>query len=500
MILTKSHYITAQHCRKRLWLTLHRPEMAMTTDPGRRLRLAQGNQVGAAARSHFPDGTLIGGYGETALDMTRAAIDRGDSTLFEATFRHRDLLVRCDILTRTPNDRWEIIEVKSTTDVKREHLDDLAIQYYVVERNGLAVESVKLMTLNRACRYPNLDSLFSITNVTAKTNPLIADIPATLAALADTLNDSEPPSVSIGSRCDQPYPCPFKEECWADVPECSIFTIPRLNRSLGDELAARGYLSLADLPSTVQLSHAQRAHVSRMLRGSTDIDYAAIRERLASLVYPVHFFDFETASEPIPRHQDSCPYQQIPFQYSCHRLYADGTVDHRDYLHVGSDDPRRALVDALLKDIGPIGSVVVYNAGFERRILRELARDCEARSVELNQIEARLWDQLDIFRLHYRSAAFGGSNSIKRVLPALVPSLSYADLAIRQGDVAQVRWIEMINCEAPIPRAKLIADLRAYCARDTEAMLAIHWTLAALIELESMRAGAISHPALPRLS
>jgi hypothetical protein len=178
------------------------------------------------------------------------------------------------------------------------------------------------------------------------------------------------------------------------------------------------------------------------------------------------------------------PYQQLPFQYSVHVLEADGTMQHREYLHTTGDDPRPALAKQLVKEIGPCGSVVVYNARFERGVLLELARALPKHQPALRGMMARLWDQLDIFRNDYLDPAFEGSNSIKKVLPVLVPELSYDDLHVKRGDQAQTVWQMLLNAKDEERREELAAQLRAYCERDTFAMAAIHEALGRLVEPE----------------
>ncbi len=56
-----------------------------------------------------------------------------------------------------------------------------------------------------------------------------------------------------------------------------------------------------------------------------------------------------------------------------------------------------------------------------------------------------LWDQLDIFKKHVSDYRFGGSNSLKSVLPVIVPELSYKLLDVQNGTQAQVVWEAMIG-------------------------------------------------------
>jgi hypothetical protein len=91
-----------------------------------------------------------------------------------------------------------------------------------------------------------------------------------------------------------------------------------------------------------------------------------------------------------------------------------------------------------------------------------------------------LWDQLVIFRQHYRHYGFGKSNSLKSVLPVIVPALSYQTLDVQNGAQAQVVWEEMIHCEDTAVKSRLAENLKAYCHLDTLAMVKIHQALAIL--------------------
>jgi hypothetical protein len=166
---------------------------------------------------------------------------------------------------------------------------------------------------------------------------------------------------------------------------------------------------------------------------------------MSGLTYPLYFFDFETIDYAIPRFDGCKPYQQVPFQYSCHVLCADGALLHREYLHTDRDDPRRPLARALLDHIGETGHLIAYNIPFERGVLRHLAAQFPEYAGRLLDMASRLWDQLPIFRKHYRDYRFGKSNSLKAVLPVIAPELSYKLLDVQNGTEAQVVWEEMIG-------------------------------------------------------
>jgi hypothetical protein len=458
----------------------HAPQRLASGGPTDLARL-HGLQVGRLARSRYSGGVLIGGAGMEAVARTQAALRNGARCLFEAAFVYDDILVRCDILRKLPGGRWELIEVKSTTQIKQHHLHDVAVQKYVVSGQGLPIQAVKLMYVNnRGCVYPDLASFFCETDVTRQVARLVRKAPKTVAALRKTLAQPSAPQIDIGVHCHHPFPCPVRSHCWKDVPAESIFTIPRLSARKIAALVRMGVLRVHDIPASFPLSPAQWAYVGRVVAGAAEIDQKAIARRIGELAYPIYFFDFETYSYAVPRFWGMRPYQQLPFQYSVHVLEAGGCVHHAEYLHVDGTDPRAVLAHALVNDIGPTGSVVVYNARFERSVLRDLAFTQPVYRQRLRSIATRLWDQLGIFERHYLDPRFEGSNSIKRVLPVLAPHLSYQDLAVRRGDVAQAVWAELIASTDPAVKAQLACDLRAYCQRDTQAMLEIHLALVRL--------------------
>ena len=91
------------------------------------------------ARQLFPGGVEVRSEGglDQAIRATRELIaNREVPAIFEGTFEHNGVLVRVDVLHRRKDERWRLIEVKSTTEVKDHHLEDVAIQHRVVTPLG----------------------------------------------------------------------------------------------------------------------------------------------------------------------------------------------------------------------------------------------------------------------------------------------------------------------------------------------------------------------------
>ncbi|MCC6455127.1 MAG: DUF2779 domain-containing protein [Caldilineaceae bacterium] len=467
---------------KRLWIEERAPEKLGAASSTQSQLFLQGSEVGRLARTRFPTGKLIVGLGKAALTATQAALAAGETCLFEAAFVHDDLFVRCDILWRRPDGAWTLVEVKSTTGVKAHHLHDLAVQQWVLAGQGIEVAAVQVMHVNNStCVYPHLESLFVTMDVTKGVARLLRRVPKIARGLRRQVAQSTMPDVEIGTHCFTPFPCPARRYCWQHVPPHSIFTIPRISPRNLTALLQLGILRVQEIPADFSLSAPQWAYIGRVISGRAEIAHDRIRERLSALHYPIYFLDFETYAYAVPRFQGMRPYQQLPFQYSLHVLEADGTLRHVEYLHMTPNDPRAALALRLAQDIGPVGSVVVYNARFERGVLHELARLLPREEAALRGMIGRLWDQLDVFRNDYLDPAFEGSNSIKRVLPVLAPELSYDDLAVQRGDQAQAVWRALLQTKDRARREELAANLRAYCHRDTLAMVAIHQALGRLL-------------------
>jgi hypothetical protein len=204
---------------------------------------------------------------------------------------------------------------------------------------------------------------------------------------------------------------------------------------------------------------------------------------LSRLVPPVAHLDFETVLLPIPRWPGCRPYDQVPVQVSCHVVAIDGTVTHRAWIADGPDDPRRAIAEVVLAACDGARTVTAYFASFEQSRLRELAEACPDLAEHLTSIADAIVDLLPIVREHVYHPEFGGSFSLKKVLPALIPALTYEDLDIRDGATASVELIRLMfgtaDCSAD-ERDQLRSALLAYCERDTQAMVVLAERLAEL--------------------
>jgi hypothetical protein len=218
--ISKSKFVAGIQCLKRLYLEVYQPELAEAAKDGQESRFEQGQEVGLFAQRRFPGGVLVGFEDRLADALARTAALMDDTSvpaIFEATFQHSNLLVRVDILQRRPKNRWRLIEVKSSVEVKQHHLNEIAIQYHVLSACGLDISSACLMHLNRDYRYDgeehDLGALFTIRDQTKTVRKLDADLPKILKAQRRALAQAAPPDIMPGPQCTDPHQCEFFGHC-----------------------------------------------------------------------------------------------------------------------------------------------------------------------------------------------------------------------------------------------------------------------------------------------
>ncbi|MBI5241428.1 MAG: DUF2779 domain-containing protein [Elusimicrobia bacterium] len=481
MRLSKSRYLRGLQCRKSLWLDHYRPDLRAPVSPALQRVFDQGRSVGELARRCFPGGTLIAADHEhipDALVQTGAALGKGVRVLFEPAFIHDDVLARPDILVQA-EDGWDLIEVKASADVKEVYLPDLAAQLFAVRGSGLKVRRALLMHVDSTyVRKGAVDPkrFFRSEDVTRMLEPWLKELPQKLAAMQAVLADSEMPDVEIGAQCSAPYDCDFRDFCWKHVPDYSVYDLKRADFGTITELRHLGVMRLEDVPSGFGLTDAQEIQVRVAKTGEPHIDGPAIRKCLQGLVYPLFFLDFETVNLAVPPYDGLRPFQALPFQASLHvQAEPGGKAEHREYLGDPKSDPRPGLVEFLVDGIGPKGSVVAYNIGFEGGRLAELAAAFPKQAKALAGIQKRLWDLIVPFRRSlFVHPDMRGSASMKAVLPALVPGMDYEHLDISDGVMAFLAYEALMAGKVSAAQAKkTMAALREYCGQDTLGMVEI---------------------------
>ena len=480
--LSKSTFIRGLQCEKSLYLYKHHYKLKDPIPVSLQTVFDQGNKVGILAQGLFPGG--VDASPENYFKIAEAAVKtkdliaNGNLTIYEATFIHNEVLAALDILVKEKSG-WVAYEVKSSTKISPTYIKDAAIQYHTIVNSGIDLKDIFIVHIsNQYTRNGdlNIHELFSIESVKDQVLEYIPRIHNEVNRLKSVIQRDSIPDIKIGSHCTDPYDCDFIGTCWKDVPEYSVFNIQRLSQKRKFELYNKGVTTLNQIDLEKEfLNSNQVLQIKSEVEGEAFIDENQIKGFIDHLNYPLYFLDFETFGPAIPVYNNSRPYQQLVFQYSLHiQDSEDSELTHEEYLADPKSDPRVNFIKQLIKNCGSSGDIIVYNIGFERGKLEDLANVFPEYSDELNGIIHRLKDLMIPFQKKwYYTPGMKGSYSIKKVLPALVPDMSYDDLEIKEGGTASNTFLSMVNGSFAGDEKHVRKQLLEYCKLDTLAMVKI---------------------------
>jgi hypothetical protein len=530
-IISKSKYVSGLQCHKYLWYLINDPESIPPFDEVTQFRFQQGHDVGNLAKSLFPGGIEIEHGVDIEAELARAreltglakpvdigsvsnyaaannnksndsasSVSTGGAStrlpLFEAAFTYKNAFARADILEPSGTDTWNIIEVKSASSIKEINKHDISFQKYCYEGAGLKIDKCYLMYLNRDFIKDgpiNPHQFFAMDDITSEAEMLQGGIEENIKLMLDTICIASCPEISIGKNCYNPYDCPLKQICWSHMPKNNVFELYR-----GQDLACyfyqNGIIEISQINETSMLSSIQHKQYRAITENCEIIDRNSIELFLKKLKYPLYFLDFETFSTAIPLFDGLKPYQNIPFQFSCHIVESPDAKPESLYFLAEDDkaDPRIDFLENLKKALGydgkyddnknsspaTTGSILVYYETFEKNILKELARIFTEHAWWIEDVIERIVDLYEPFgKFYYYNSEQKGSASLKNVLPALTEK-SYVDLEIQNGQEASLRYLNItfLKGEKEPDKAhieKIRKDLLDYCGLDTEGMIFI---------------------------
>lgn len=477
-LLSKTKLMRGYRCHKALYLTIHEPHLEPPIDDEKQALFDQGNAVGVLARTHFPGGTLIDNKPWDfvgAMIKTRELIEKRTPVIFEAAFSFEGCYARADVLTLNPDTgKWSIHEVKSSTKVKPEHIQDAGLQAWIIAKTGLPIESIHLMHINPECTYPQLENLFTRVDITQDIRDHYKSIAPTLHGILTAIREPSVPNIDIGPHCESPNPCEFMSHCWQakNIPSLSVLNLSGLYKKKWDYYK-EGIIAIDD-ERLKDLTPLQERIIACHRTQTTYHQREALQAAIKTWQYPYVYLDFETTNPAIPRYPGTKPYQQIPFQFSVHiQASPNATPTHVAYLHDDTTDPRPALIPALLEACGNEGSIIAYYSTFEGERIKELALAFPRYQDALLALIPRLVDPLPLIREHLYHPAFNGSFSLKSVAPALLGEAeSYKGMLISNGGEAQRAFDKLIASNMPpTDKAMLKQAMLDYCNKDTAIML-----------------------------
>lgn len=178
------------------------------------------------------------------------------------------------------------------------------------------------------------------------------------------------------------------------------------------------------------------------------IDLDGLEREMGSFTYPLHMIDFETCMVAIPFSKGKKPYEQIAFQFSHHKIYSDGKVEHaNEYINsTPGFHPNFEFVRELKKALsGDEGTIFRYS-NHENTVLcqireqlldsdetdkEELCEFIESITIKKSgksiqwEGHRNMVDLCELVKKYYYSPNTNGSNSIKYVLPAILNESKY---------------------------------------------------------------------------
>jgi len=493
MILTKTDFLISKGCNKNAWLKVHKPDIYHTKELSAfELNIIDtGNEIDALARELFPGGVLVEDRHDASL--TRELIANRNPVIYQPVFITDKYSAIADIIVwNNKNEVYDLYEVKSSTATHEgeggrraeEYKNDVAFQKVVMDTLSIPVGKLHLVRLDKSYVRSgdlSIEELFITKEITEDVEEIVSDIEGQMAGVHEYINREQEPS----GHCD----------CWVksksnhcttfwysnpDIPDYSVHQISRIGNSPTKltALIESEIIDIHKVPHDFELSDNQRRQVDVAQSGRTVIDSEGVDTFLERLEYPLAFIDYETFPSAVPRYSGYHPYQQIPFQFSLHIIEEEGgEMTHAEFLHTENSNPDERFVEAIKEHLPPTGTVLVWSQKFEKGINNQVAERLPQYQEFITSVQDRIVDLIEPFdgkTAVYWHPDFLGKSSIKFVLPALVPKLSYKELEIQEGGAAADTWNRIVSGEYSDEEAqRKITALLKYCHLDTLAMVEI---------------------------
>ncbi len=496
--LSKTDYISYRECPHNVWVKWHNQkeyDKHELSDFEKSL-IEAGIGVEELARNKFPNGFLIEKRSAGAEELTKKLIDEKTPVIFQAVFSTDRFLAAADVLKwNSIAQAYDIYEIKMSNSEeedengnlkknkkKEEQFEhDLAFQTIVIEASGVKLNKKYLVRLNR--KYVrqgelNFDELFLEEDKSPVEEGLREQVCLEMEEAYKFLSiEKMPPPPCVCYYKGRSSHCTTFSYINPNVPEYSIHDLNRIGNSKKflEELLDEGILAMDDVEIDDRLKGAKLNQVIAHKKGSPVVDLDKIKEELENLTFPLYFLDYETYPTAIPPFNGYTPFQHIVFQYSLHVLdSAESEPKHFECL-ILQGDPSKKIAESLREHIDEKGTIVSWHKAFENSRNKELAKLVPEHSKFLLRLIDRTYDLKDIVEKQYFvHPEFRGKSSIKKVLPVLVPELSYSNLGVKSGTDAiesyrQISAGEITSNELENRKQEMLE----YCKLDTYAMYKI---------------------------
>ena len=392
------------------------------------------------------------------------------------------------------------------------------IEYYLVVLNVdyELSEKIDLNTLEYPVDKNNNELIvcFDLTNITKDYLTIIEN---EKKYISECINRKTIDKCCVSNHCElkKTTECKFKNVCFRNVLHdgsilentLKIFESKETKEKYDIyEMICEGYHNILDVPNHLITKPKQLLQYNCLKNNEEYIDKVLVENNINQIQYPIYHLDFESFNCPLPRYIGEHPYSQSVFQFSLHverrKGACDKEKDHFEFLAKDHNDHRRELCEKMIEyiDLSNGGTVLVYNEGFEKGRLKELAIIYPDLAPQLMKIRESVFDLMNVVKgsknlnmrllndelskkekekrcelFNYYHNGLHGSFSIKKVLP-LFTNLTYKTLTVKNGTEAILTYALLPTLTVD-EYNRLYLALRKYCQQDTWAMVEVLWGL-----------------------
>jgi hypothetical protein len=483
--LTKTLILSGIQCEKKLWFDLN--DKIKLKD---KAIFRSGNRFNDVVRKNYGEGLDLSDEKEhqIVIERTKEAIQSDNiNVIYEAGFLFKKTFIRADVLIKKDN-QWTMLEAKASTSVKDINISDLAIQSFIVKKLGLDVICNKIIHINKEFIYKGNENY----------KDLIVEVDITKEVLAEEnevenlidkflpLKKSNCPKKETGPHCKDPYPCHYLDRC--SPPETNISNVsykilPYCSKKIEAYCKTNKTDKLKDIPKDLLQSSRkgyaenyyqiiQEAHIKNTPWVNKDIS-----EQFKKWKMPYYFMDFETIQQGVPIIENTKPFEQVPFQWSVHKLREKGkALKEFSFIDFDDQDIELNFLKRLIETLGDKGTIFVHNHPFEKGVLNKLKEKPKMKSYsdQVDSIIDRIEDTLELTRKNFYSPEMFGKYSLKKIIKGIPTQISYEsedEDAVSDGSDAQLAWFKCTDLKTKSwEKDNYKKELIKYCSKDTGAM------------------------------
>ena len=499
--LTKSNITCGLQCKKKLWYDVHDPLKSSKST------FERGERFNEVVRKHYTsiygkELNLTGVWDDLVNKTKNALNSKNINVIYEGTFKYLDTQVRTDVLIRKENG-WELLEAKSSTKLKKEHIPDISIQSFIVRKClnqiGQNLTSCKLIHINNKFildKTKNYAELIIENDISSSIIEEEIKIPEFIKEFLPLVEKNTPcPKVKMGNHCKKPYECGYQDRCKSELPKENIISytiLPHVSKELKEFMDEKGLTDLQKVPDHFSLKRkGYRDDIYQIIKDAHKNDKDFIDTDLKNLfkkfTFPFYFMDFETIMQGVPLIKGTKPYEAVPFQWSVHRWESiDKEIDKgKFFLKFTDQNIEKEFAETLIETLGKKGTIFAHSGdSVEVKILEniKLKNSCKGLIKKIDGIIKRTIDTLTLTRENFYSPLMNGDYGVKSMIKAIpyCPVNYQEENNISGGDEAMLAWFICTNPKTSNEeRKKQEKNLIEYCKKDT---LALYYLIKFLME------------------